>query len=175
MKFLFFLLMANSAFAGIKNVELPASVVTFAPEKGEVRSASINIRCLKKASFFDWGSNGGKDYVACDNFVVNGQTLNKYQTSFSAELVKIGPNQYSMEKLAVSFSDNKKGHLCLTVSAPLVGAEVLNGNDHYSVLGFCTVADLPFSINDYVMNNNRKATLKDFIDTLHSPIIIRTK
>ncbi|MDZ4678599.1 MAG: hypothetical protein SGI74_13965, partial [Oligoflexia bacterium] len=47
-----------------------------------------------------------------------------------------------------------------------------NPNDNYSLLSYCSVKNLPFSINEYVYNNKRVKTFNDFEEKLNQPIKI---
>lgn len=174
MKFLA-LLLAFPALAFSKTINLPSQTLLFVPEKGEVKSAAVISRCLRSATTWEVFNNGGKGYMACKNYVVNGVTSDKYEDSVRIELKKIGPNQFALDPSVISFSTSRKGHLCIGVYAQLTGAEYTNNNDNYSLVNFCTVEKLPFNTNSYVYNNNRQGSLQKFNDYLAAPIVLKTK
>lgn len=176
MKFLAVIALLSSFSAIGAEVKLGPSEVEFDVTRDiEVSKAVLSVRCLRKASFFEQFSNGLKDYMVCDDFTING--VDPYIGSKSLELKKVGKNKFVLDKdVLVKYSKSRKGHVCLTISADFTESVLYqNDKDVYSVLGFCTVKELPVSINDYIYNHRRVGSLEEFTEALARPIQIDLK
>ncbi len=179
MKYMMLILLALTQLsygAGPTTVTLVRNVVTFVPgNNAEVKRAFIGFRCLRGTTFWEDMNDGLNKFTGCYNYNINGVNLPRYNYEQNIELKKIGPNQFVIEDQKVTFTTSNKGHLCIRVVAGLDNGEFAEVNDQWSLFGFCTVEKLPFSVNEHVYNNRRKATLGEFKSALINPIPVKTK
>lgn len=174
--FSFFLLLGTfSAFSA--EVRVNSNQVEFNVNKDvEINTATLGIRCLRKAGILEQLNNGLKEYTECNDFKVNGVKPAYYSPSI--ELKKIGKNKFLLEKDAlIKFSTSRKGHVCVIIKAEFKDFKIQfeRGEDTYSLLSYCSVKTLPFATNDYVYNNRRVSTLEQFNDALGRPIQVNLK
>lgn len=170
---LFFSLLSGAAIAA--PIKLSHQLVTFAPTKtAEVGRAFLGIRCLREASSWEDLVNVEKT-LACNSFKVNGVSMSKYQYEKTIELKKLGPNQFQLDSTSVSFSTAKKGHVCVRLIATLESGSFAAKIDDWSVLGYCSVATLPFYVDREIYDNRRVKTLNNFKNALFNPITLTIK
>ena len=156
-------------------IKFANQLVTFAPTNtAEVGRAFLGIRCLREASSWEDLINVTKT-LACTSFKVNGKSMGKYQFEKTIEMKKLGPNQFQLDKTDIDFSTARKGHTCIRVITTLETGSFETDLDEWSLLGFCTVQNLPFPDDQEIYENHRTKTLNEFKNALINPIEIKTK
>lgn len=144
-----------------------------------IKRAFVTIRCLRSATFFERLNNGAKDYENCDDFAINGSSVSSHEIKI--ELQKLSATKFHLVQQVINFSKNRKGHTCMRISVELGKTQgsatniYVNPADNYSLLSYCTVEKLPFSINTYVYENRRVNRLSNFNMKLNKPITVLLK
>lgn len=146
----------------------------------KIEKAFLSIRCLRKASFWDFFSNGGDEFKACGNFRINRDE--QISSTKRIEITKNNAGVFELPQTNVSFSTGGKGHVCLALTVKFYGVESYltldlfeNSYDGYSLHSYCTLTELPFSVNQATYNNKRVERLEDYKDELKRGVEVNLK
>ena len=171
---------SGEADTDLLRVSVDSHEVVFSLDREDLtlKSAVFSASCFQR-DVTTQEEAAGEAFSDCDIFRINGEDRPGWH---STELEPTGLNRFSLPATNIDFSPDDEAYICLTVKPWF--SEIPNefdwyyyaeGDDRYSALSFCSVADIPdWGWDNARITRNRVGSLEEFTGRLAAPIEVQT-